>query len=159
MLFRSVTALLGAVCMVFNAYGDFGFPIRITLIGGALKLFLNVLLITVPVLNITGAALSLVLSSLICLIYAVRSAKKRFGLDMRCVGHSLPAVTGALTGGVGAFLFYRGLENAAGTLPALLISSSLGGVMYVLMLLITDSEEFVRVIKLLRGKMAAEKSS
>lgn len=155
-----ISALLGAVSTVFNAYGDFGFPIRVTLIGGAVKLFLNAAFIMLPVLNITGASLSLVMSSAVCLIYASKAAKKRFGLDMKCVGYSMPAFTGALTGGVGAFMFFRGLENSAGTLPALLISVALGGVMYVLMLLITDSEEFMRVIKMLRGKLSpAEKSS
>ncbi len=152
-------ALLGAVCAVFNSYGDFGFPIRITLIGGAVKLFLNVLFIIVPQLNITGASLSLVMSSAICLIYASAAAKKRFGLDMRFMAYSAPAVSGALTGGVGAFLFHRGLVNSAGEFTALLISVALGGVMYVMMLLITDSGEFIRVMKMLRGKVLPARKS
>ena len=48
-----VGALLIAVCTVFHAFGDFGFPIKVTLIGGALKLLFNVVFILPPALNIT----------------------------------------------------------------------------------------------------------
>ena len=80
-----IAGLLGAVCVVFNSYGDFGFPIKLTLIGGAVKLFLNVGFMLIPALNITGAAISAVLSNLVCLVYASSEAKKRFGQDIASV--------------------------------------------------------------------------
>lgn len=147
-------ALLGAVCVVFHSYGDFGFPIKVTLIGGVLKLFLNILFITVPFLNITGAAISAVLSNLICLIYAVKRAKKQLGISIGCFGYSLPAMFGAAGGGIGTYLFYNGFSNIFGMLPALLLSVTLGGIMYALMLYIYDSEDCMAVINTLRRKRA-----
>ena len=91
-------ALLGAVCVVFHAFGDFGTPIKLTLIGGVLKLLFNVLFITIPVLNISGAAISAVLSNVICLVYAVNTVRKRFGIRVGCIAHTVPSVFAAVSG-------------------------------------------------------------
>lgn len=147
-------ALLGAVCVVFQAYGDFGAPVKITLVGGVLKLIFNILFITFPALNITGAAISAVLSNLICLIYAVRSAKSKLGTDMRCFSYCLPSVFGALGGGIGTYLFYNGFAAKLGMLPAVILSAALGSIMYALMLYIYDSEDCMAVIRTLRRRKA-----
>lgn len=147
-------ALLGAVCVIFHAYGDFGFPIRITLIGGALKLLFNMLFIIIPQMNISGAAVSAVLANAICLVYAVKTAKKRFGISTGCVVYTAPSAFAALSGGVGGYLFYRGLSGAAGTLPAIAVSVVLGGIIYALILFISDNEDCAAVIKSLRRRRA-----
>ena len=147
-------ALLGAVCVVFHAYGDFGFPIRVTLIGGVLKLMLNIMFITIPFLNITGAALSAVLSNLICLIYAVKAAGSKLGAGINCFTNSLPAVFGAMGGGIGTYLFYNGLSAKLGMLQSVILSALLGGIMYVLILYIYDSEDCMAVIRTLKRRKA-----
>ncbi|MBO6232426.1 MAG: polysaccharide biosynthesis C-terminal domain-containing protein [Ruminiclostridium sp.] len=147
-----VPALLGSVCMIFNAYGDFGFPIKVTLIGGAVKLVFNVMFIAVPQMNISGAAISSVLSCAVCLVYSVRTLKKRFGISTGCIRYSIPSVFAGLGGGVGAYLFFRGLEAHAGTLAALAVSATAGAVIYALMLFIYDSSDCAAVIRLLRKK-------
>ena len=147
-------ALLGAVCIVFHAYGDFTFPIKVTLIGGVLKLMFNVVFIIFPVLNIAGAAISAVLSNTICLIYAVKSVKRTHNAEINCLMYSLPSVFGALGGGTGAYLFYNGLSPRLGMIPAVLLSTVLGGIMYALMLYIYDNNDCVEVIKALRHRKA-----
>ena len=147
-------ALLGAVCVVFHAYGDFGFPIKVTLIGGVLKLAFNILFITIPSLNIAGAATSAVLSNTVCLIYAVRTAGRKLGTDINCVSYSLPSVFAALGGGIGTYLFYNGLAVRLGMIPAVLSSAVLGGIMYALILYIYDSEDCLAVIRTLRRRKA-----
>ena len=146
--------LLGSVFIVFHAFGDFGYPIRITLIGGALKLLFNVIFVTLPFMNISGAAVSGVLSNAVCLVCAVREAKGRFGLSTGIVRYSLPALFGAAGCGIGTYLFFRGLKGYAGTIGAMLLSAVLGAVMYALILFISDSEDCTEVIRLLRHKRA-----
>ncbi|MBR1833414.1 MAG: oligosaccharide flippase family protein [Ruminiclostridium sp.] len=146
--------LLGSVFIVFHAFGDFGYPIRITLIGGALKLMFNVIFVTLPFMNISGAAVSGVLSNAICLVCAVREIKSRFGLSTGIVRYSLPALFGAAGCGIGTYLFFRGLKSYAGTIGAMLLSAVLGAAMYALILFISDSEDCTEVIRLLRHKRA-----
>ena len=150
----TAAALLGSVCVIFHAYGDFGSPIRITLICGALKLLLNIVFIPVPMLNISGAAVSSVLSNAVCLIYAVKSVRKRFGISTGCIRYTLPSLFAAVSGAVGTYLFFRGLEAGAGIPASMLISVILGGIMYALILFICDSEDCAAVIRLLRRRNA-----
>lgn len=149
-----IAALLGAMFAVFHACGDFGTPIKMTLGCGALKLFLNALFITAPFLNITGAAISAILSDFVCLMYALRAAKTKLGLGISCMKHCLPSIFSAFGAGVGTYLFFNGLKGNAGELPALLISAVLGGFMYALMLYIYDSEDCLAIIKVLRRRKA-----
>ena len=125
-------ALLGAVCVIFHAYGDFVFPIKVTLIGGAVKLILNAAFILLPFLNITGASVSAVLTNIICLIYTVVTVKKRLGISTGCVKYSIPSVTAALVGRAAVLL--------------------LGVIVYALILYITDSEDCTAVIGCLRKR-------
>ena len=145
-------ALLGAVCVIFHSYGDFGFPIKITLIGGFMKLIFNVLFITLPALNISGAALSAVLSNMICLIYALRHAKSDLGKGINCFSYTLPSLFGAVGGGTGIYMFYNGFVGSFGRIPAVLLSSVLGTIIYALMLYIYDSEDCTAVINALRHR-------
>ena len=146
--------LLGAVFVIFHAYGDFGYPIRMTLIGGALKLMFNVAFVIFPFMNITGAALSGVLSNVICLYLSAREVRKRYGMGTGIVRFSRPALLAAAGCGTGAYLFFRGTEAAAGTTAAVIVSAIAGGAMYALILFITDSRDCTEVIRLLRHKRA-----
>ena len=145
-------ALLGAVFVIFHAFGDFGTPVKVMLIGGAVKLLLSAAFIVVPQLNITGAALASVFSDAICLVYAVKAVKKRFGFSTGCVRYSLPSVFAAISGGVGIYLFFRSLEESIGTLPAVLVSTVLGTVISALVLFIFDSADCTAVIAILRRR-------
>lgn len=146
------SALLGAVCVVFNAYGDFAFPIKVTLIGGALKLILNVLFITIPFVNISGASLSAVVTNIICLIYASKAAVGKLGIDVPCIRCSVPSVFSAVGSAAAVYLFYRGLEGSIGNFAAMAVSAVLGCIMYALMLFISDSEDCTAVIRRLRRR-------
>ena len=145
-------ALLGAVFVIFHAFGDFGTPVKVTLIGGAVKLVLSAAFIVVPQLNITGAALASVISDVICLVYSVKAIKKRFGMSTGCIRYSLPAVFAAVSGGVGIYLFFRAFEESIGTLPAVLVSAAVGTVICALVLFIYDSADCAAVIRLLRRR-------
>ena len=145
-------ALLGAVFVIFHAFGDFGTPVKVTLIGGAVKLVLSAAFIVIPQLNITGAALASVISDVICLVYSVKAIKKRFGMSTGCIRYSLPAVFAAVSGGVGIYLFFRAFEESIGTLPAVLVSAAVGTVICALVLFIYDSADCAAVIRLLRRR-------
>ena len=146
------SALLGAVCVIFNAYGDFTYPIKLTLAGSALKLIMNVVFITIPDVNITGASLSAVLTGFICLIFAVRAAEKKLGAVTSCIRYSLPSVFSAAGSATAVYLFYQGLCPGIGVFAAFFVSVALGGIMYALMLFISDSADCTAVIRSLRHK-------
>ena len=149
-----IPALLGALFVIFHAFGDFGTPVKVMFIGGAVKLLLSAAFIVIPQLNITGAAAASVLSDAICLAYAVKAVKKRFGLSTGCIGYSLPSVFAALSGGVGIYLFFRALEGNIGTLCAVLVSAALGAVISALVLFVCDSADCAAVIALLKRRKA-----
>ena len=149
-----ISALVGAVFVIFHAYGDFGTPVKVTLTGGALKLAFSAAFIVIPQLNITGAALASVLSDVICLIYIVKSAKKKLGIVTDCVRYSIPSVFAAVSGGVGTYLFFRALEGSTGTAAAVLVSAALGTVIAALVLYIYDSADCTAVIALLKRRKA-----
>ena len=122
------------------------------LFGGGLRIVFNIMFITIPMLNIAGAAVSSVLSGVICLICSVKKLKGRYGTETRCIRYSAPSVISALAGGTGAYLFYGGLMKLAGTLPALLISVISGGIIYSLMMYLTDKDDCSSVIRRIRRK-------
>ncbi|MBP5604878.1 MAG: oligosaccharide flippase family protein [Ruminiclostridium sp.] len=142
-----IPALLGAVYMIFDAHGDYGFPIKMILLGGGMRIVFNIMFITIPLLNITGAAVSSVLSGAICLLFSVKKLKSRYNTNVHCVKYSVPAVMSALIGGTGAYLFYSGLKELAGILPSLLISVISGGIIYSLMMYLTDKDDCNLVLR------------
>lgn len=146
------SGLLGAVFVIFHAYGDFGYPIKMTLIGGALKLLFNIVFVILPFMNITGAAVSGILSNVICLILSAREIRGRFGIRAGIVRYSRPSLLAAAGCGTGAYLFFRAVETAAGTITALAVSAVIGGLIYALILFISDSGDCTEVIRLLKRK-------
>lgn len=149
-----ISGLLGAVCVIYNAYGDFIYPIKLTLVSGAVKLILNVVLITVPEINIAGAALATVLSNVAVLIPAIGASKRKSNTGFSVLKLCFPYVMSALiSSGIMIFAYSR-LESVASSLVSILVSCVLAGISYFLILFIIDGKDLVSVIKCIRrGKM------
>lgn len=122
---------------VMQAIGKAHVPLILMSVSVGVKLLINPLLINIPQLNITGAALSSALSYLITAICAAvilrRYLGRGLGIFSAC---AVPALSGALCG-VTALTVYRAAENQLPSLAAVGISVISGGFVYLILLIST----------------------
>lgn len=147
-----VSGLGGAVFTVFNAYGDFKTPVKLTLYGGLIKFLLNVTLLTIPQINISGAALSTVLANALITLCAYLILKKRRSLKLPLFSASLPSL---LAGGVCAVclsFIYRVAAERTSPIPSVLFSLTLASFLYLFLLFLFDSRELVEIFRSFRRK-------
>ena len=144
--------LSGAVCMVFHAFGDFKFPVKSALIGGAVKLVFNAAFIMIPSLNISGAALSMLLTNIVCLAYEIYVMRRKFGIKTSVVKASWKSVIAALISGASLYYFYNGFSAVMPLAAAIIISGILGCIAYLLILILIDSEDFAAVLGILKRR-------
>ena len=136
--------------MVFHAFGDFKFPVKSALIGGAVKLVLNATFIIVPSINISGAALSMLITNIVCLIYEVYVMRKKFGIEASVLKAAWKPVIAAILSGAALYYFYIGFSAALPLAAAIIISGILGCISYMLILILIDSEDFTAVLGILK---------
>ena len=123
--------LLPPVFALLQAVGKPGTPVRIIGLSCVIKLFLNVMLMSVPVLNINGAALALVLSDMAAFIIGERCLYKATGIRPDAVKvYISPVFAGALCA-VSARLSYDMMFFKAGVRAGLLSAVVVGGIIYI----------------------------
>ncbi len=142
----------GALMNVFQGYGDFRTPVRITLVTGLVKFVLNVALILIPGVNICGAAIATSVSQLFCVFYTLSVVKKRFGIILSFVKESFPMLVSGCISGIAAFYCHNIFAAAMSSLLSVLLSCLTGGILYLLILYIADSGELSRIINSIRSK-------
>lgn len=147
-----ITAAFFAVTTVFQAFGDFSFPIKIALIHGAFKILFNIVLIPLPFMNISGAAVSSLLSDLICLIWSVIVLKRKYCEEkLLIVSFCCPVFSALLSGGI-VYCSYYAISNYMNDLLSVLISGILGIIAYTIFILIFDKESFTAFLSCIRQK-------
>lgn len=142
----------GALMNIFQGYGDFRTPVRITLVTGLIKFVLNVGLILIPGVNICGAAMATAVSQLFCVFYTLTVIKKRFGIAVSFVKESFPMLVSGCISGIAAFYCHNIFITSMPSLLSVLLSCLTGCVLYLLILYIADSGELSRVINSIRSK-------
>lgn len=142
----------GALFILFQAYGDFGTPVKITLISGVVKLLMNVILLLIPFVNISGAALSAVAANIFATVYACREIKRKFGLSVSPLGVAVPSLIAGSACAVAAYLCYNGLVLEFSSAVSVLGAAAVGGVVYFFLLFLADSRELTAVLKSFSGK-------
>ncbi|MBQ7834936.1 MAG: polysaccharide biosynthesis C-terminal domain-containing protein [Ruminiclostridium sp.] len=142
----------GALMNIFQGYGDFRTPVRITLVTGLIKFVLNVGLILIPGVNICGAAMATAVSQLFCVFYTLTVIKKRFGIAVSFVKESFPMLVSGCISGIAAFYCHNIFVTSMPSLLSVLLSCLTGCVLYLLILYIADSGELSRVINSIRSK-------
>lgn len=142
----------GALFVLFQAHGDFKTPVKITLLSGAVKLLLNLVLLTVPFLNISGAALSAVASNAFAVAYACGILRRKYGLSVSLFGEALPPLLAGSAGAIAAFVAYNGFALHFSTISALCFSAAAAALTYLLLIFLADSSDFAAVLKIITGK-------
>lgn len=122
--------LSSSVFGIFQSIGKAHIPLLLMTGSVLIKLFLNPILISIPELNIAGAALSSVIGYVFMTLGGALMMRKhlprRFGL-LRAV---LPTVLSGALCGAGAYLAYRLLEGKVNTILCLAFSVITGGLIY-----------------------------
>ena len=147
-----ITAAFFAVTTVFQAFGDFSFPIKIALIHGALKLLFNIVLIPLPFMNISGTAASALISDLICLIWSVVVLKKKYCREKLLIDSFFSPVLSAVLSGAVVYFVFGTMKGSINNLPAVLISGGIGVIAYILLIIIFDKESFYAFLSCIRQK-------
>lgn len=142
----------GALLNVFQGYGDFRTPVKITLLAGLVKFVLNVVLILIPGVNICGAAAATSVSQLFCVFYTLSVIKRQFGISLSFVKESFPMLVSGCISGIAAFYCNNIFVTAMPSLLSVILSCLTGCIMYLLILYIADSGELSRVINSIRSK-------
>ena len=141
----------GALMNLFQGYGDFKTPVRITLITGLIKFVLNVGLILIPGVNICGAAAATSVSQLFCVFYTLSVIKRRTNIELSFVKESFPMLISGCISGITAFYCYNAL-SALHPITGVIISCLTGLILYILLLYIADGKELISILKNIRGK-------
>ena len=147
-----VSGLGGAVFTVFHAYGDFKTPVKITLYGGLVKFILNVLLLLIPQINISGAALSTVLSNGFMTLYACRVLKKRFCVRLPLFSASLPALLSGLAASVCLISVFSIALRRMNLFLGILLSLAVASFLYLFLMFLVNSRELTEIFRCLRRK-------
>lgn len=119
---------------VLQTIGKSHLPIFISLIGGAVKLILNIILIPIPQINICGAAISTVIAQgLICIWSAaamVRTAKIKIDLNYILLKPLFSAVLCGITAKLCSDIILNRLNLMTNFRIGVIISIILAGIMY-----------------------------
>lgn len=148
-----ISAAFGAVLTVFQSCGDFRFPVKTALIHGALKLILNIVLISLPFMNITGAALATVLSDFICLLYSLNVLKKRYCSEKLLLSSFFSPVLSALISGTILYFIHNFLKESMSGLIAVIVPGCTAVVIYTVLIFIFDRESFRALYSCIKNKL------
>lgn len=135
MIFEGATI---PIFSVLQTIGKANLPIIIAIVGGIIKLVGNIILISIPQININGAAISTVISDLLMFIWAFCSMIKytKIKIDMKRI-FAKPLFAGifsAITLRLTYNFFQRILVNSINFRIVMLFSVALSGIMYLFVL-------------------------
>lgn len=136
-----VASFGGAVFAVFQAYGDFKTPVGIMLKSGFVKFVFNILLISLPNININGAALSSVISNIFASFFTLHKLKKMYGLKLSFTEASFIPLLSASAGALTAYFLYNMPSVQGNGVIPLILSCTCGGIVYLVLLLLGDKGE------------------
>ncbi len=139
-VFGMSLSIASAIFNIFTAIGRSDYVIKLMLLGSIIKLLGNIILIQIPELNITGAAISTIICyTIICIIgifILKRTLKLKLGI-MKELSKSIPC---SAVCGISAYLSYNYLLSDFDLSSAvkLLISVAIAAIVYLIMIMVTD---------------------
>jgi len=122
---------------IFQGTGKAIMPLKIMLVGVAVKFIANIILIPVPWINISGAGISTDLCYLVIMILSVIFIQRHTGIKLNLIKILFPSAYGGLLCSVTAVLVYDITEM---TIPSILC----GGIIYLISVYLSDSKFFIK---------------
>ncbi len=140
-------ALCGGLFSVFQAIGRFDLPIKLMMSGSAAKLILNLLLLRIPYFSISGAAISTVLSHLLVMILGLVCLKSALGVKIKIFPIFVKPFSAAAVCCLLSLIAYYILFCNFGGIIRMLLTVCMGGLAYLLFLVMLDRRLLERVIR------------
>lgn len=131
-------ALCGGLFSVFQAIGRFDLPIKLMMTGSAAKLILNLLLLRVPFLALSGAALSTVVSHIIVMILGLVCLNSALGVKIKIFPLFVKPFAAATVCCLLSLLAYYFLFNHFVGIIRMMLTVCMGGFAYLMFLLLLD---------------------
>ncbi|MCI7692391.1 MAG: polysaccharide biosynthesis C-terminal domain-containing protein, partial [Oscillospiraceae bacterium] len=126
-----------ALFAIFQSIGKARVPLILMSGSIVLKFVLNPLLISIPSLNIAGAALSSVIGYIIMTIGGTIMLKKSLPVKIGIFGAVFPPFICACGCGAGAYFVHQLLENHINSTLNVIFSTISGAVIYAILLILT----------------------
>lgn len=128
--------IASALFGVFQAVGKAYIPLLLMCGSVAVKAGLNTLLMSIPQLNISGAAISTALGYMLMAVAGVALLKKHLSPEIRIFHCVKTPLVGSLACGATALCVHRGLLKGSGSPFCVIISVICGAIVYGLLLII-----------------------
>lgn len=131
-------SLTAPMFAMLQAIGRADLPVKIMLLGVAVKLAGNLLLIPIPAINITGAGISTTFCYLVICVTAVSSLRRVTGVKIRWGTVFIKPLYAGILCIMGAVPAYNFLFPLLGNMLSLPISIAIGGIIYLLSLYLLE---------------------
>lgn len=131
-------ALCGGLFSVFQAVGRFDLPIKLMMCGSAAKLIMNLLFLRIPMLSVSGAALSTVFSHILVMALGLASLKAASGTRIRVFRLFAKPFAAAFACCLSAMISYYMLFNNFSDILRMLLTVCAGGLVYAALILMLD---------------------
>lgn len=137
-------SLIAPLYAMLQAMGRFDLPVKFMLVGAVIKLGINFVLVGIPQINISGAAIGTAACYAVILVFCLRALVKITGLDFHFRTIILKNTGCAVLCGAAAFVVNRFCDGRLAVLAAI----AAAGVVYVAALLVLRAltEEDVRMM-------------
>ena len=122
---------------IFQSICKAHIPLILMVCSVAAKLLLNPLLISVPAVNISGAALSSAAGYILMTVFGAAAMKRCIPVKISLTRAVIPPALCGIACGIGAYFAHLFLKNCLNSVLAVLISVGTGAILYVLLLIIT----------------------
>lgn len=160
----TVLAIAGAfagMCQPVNSMiqsiGKFWTPVKIMAVGAVIKLLVNILLISVPGINIYGATLGTLSCFVFIFIAGMVNLLKATKTRINVFKTFLPPIISSLVAGAVAFVISRYVVYGCSALVNLLISCVAALIIYIIFVFLTGAVTKSEISMLPKGKAIAEK--
>lgn len=129
MIFISITV---TTFSLLQAVGNVKAPLKILTVGLVIKLALNIVLMRIQLLNISGAAIATSISYMFIGICAVRSLIKYTGVKIDLITTMIKPLFSGIMSSIGILLSYILVNEKQNMVISLLISIIIGSIIYIL---------------------------
>lgn len=147
-------SVCGGLFSVFQAVGRSDLPIKLMIIGSALKLVFNFLFLHIPYTAVSGAAISTVLSHAAVMLIGISVLNKKLGISCGFMHTFVKPFIAAASCALSALVSYHILFDNFNAIIKMGFSVVLGGTVYLVLILLMDKRLLQPVIQHLHKKRA-----
>ncbi len=148
MCIGGVFLTLTSTCFsVFQMIGRADLPIKLTLVSSAIKLIFNVFLISIPEININGAAISNMIAYAASALGGYFALENATGIDFKLFSKMKLPLFAAVVCTFSAVFSHSVLENHFGNIVSLIMSAFAGCIIYIILLIIAGGYSIKNLLK------------